>query len=224
MTRPAIVVVALTALVAATTAGATIWVGADATKPTLRVDAKGTAEVTFASHGKADVVIVPARGQLYHGGSLSGPDVSKKARVAGLPNAVVVKRTPDGKLWALQRFQTKPGAPIDLHLARWSGEPTKLVLAVEDGRLVGRATYHGRGVSGTSYTLEGKRPRIYVYLDCSAGATWRRMIGVAPKADGTFVASIKPTCQTATRFRASLLGPNIGTTFAPDAEAIASAP
>lgn len=215
--------VALAALVSAAAAGATVWIGADATKPTLRVDAKGTAEVTFTSHGKADVVIVPARGQLYHGGSLSGPDVSKKTRVPGLPNAVVVKRTPDGRLWALQHFQTKPGAPIDLHLARWSGEPTKLALEVEDGRLVGRATYHGRGVSGTSYTLEGKRPRIYVYLDCFAGGTWRRMIGVAPKADGTFAAFIKPTCQSANRFRASLLGPNIGTTFAPNAETVVSA-
>jgi hypothetical protein len=216
-------------LVAAATLGAagsalgTVWLGAAASKPTLRVDRAGNAQVTFTSGGRADTVTVPASGQLVHGGSI-GADVSRKASTPRLPFAVVVRRTPDGRLWALQAMQVKPGGPIDLHLARWTGAPTVLTLTVGDGALEGRATYHGKGVSGTSYTLEGKRPKVYVYLDYRAGGTWKRMLGVAPKPDGRFTISLRPAWQAATSYRATLPGPNIGSTFAPDAEAIAPAP
>lgn len=206
------------------TAQATVWVGANTVKPTLRVDAKGNAEVKFASGGRTDTVIVPPKGQLYHGGTLPGSDVSKTARVPKLPFAVVVKRTPDGRLWALQRMQVKPGGPLDLHLARWRGAPTAIALQVNGDRLEGRATFNGKGVSGRSYTLEGKRPKIYVYLDYFAGGTWRRMLGVAPKPDGRFSAFIRPAWQAASRYRATVLGPNIGSSFAPDAETIIPAP
>lgn len=205
-------------------ARATVWVGENAVKPTLRVDARGTAEVKFVSGGRPDTVIVPARGQLYHGGSLSGPDVSKRVSTPKVPFAVVVKRTPDGRLWALQRMQVKPGGPLDLHLARWRGEPTKIELASDGVSLEGRATFNGRGVSGRSYTLEGKRPRVYVYLDYYAGGTWRRMLGVAPRADGRFAVSLRPAWLTARRYRATMIGPNVGSSFAPDAETIISAP
>jgi hypothetical protein len=210
-------------LALAGTAQASIWVGENASKPTLRVDSKGTAEVRFTSRGRPDTVIVPAKGQLYHGGSLAGPDVSKRVSTPKLANAIVVKRTPDGRLWALQRMRLKAGAPLDLHLARWRGRPTVIELASDGERIVGRATFNGRGVSGRTYTLEGKRPRIYVYLDYFAGGTWRRMLGVAPKPDGSFSAFLRPAWQ-ATRYRAMLPGPNIGVNLAPDAETIISAP
>ena len=158
-------VIVLAALCAAASAQASIWIGASAVGPTLHVDAKGNAEIRFMSGGTRDVVIVPPRGQLYHGGSLPGVDVSKPATVPGLPFALVVRRTPDGRYWALQEMQISPGRPRDLHLARWRGAPTLLTLGVADGRLEGRATLNGKGVSGFSYTLEGKRPKIYVYLD-----------------------------------------------------------
>jgi len=212
------------ALAVAGAAHASVWVGENATTPTLRVDSKGTAEVKFASGGRPDTVIVPVRGQLYHGGSLSGPDVSRRVRTPKIPFAIVVKRTPDGRLWALQRMQLEPGAPFDLHLARWRGEPTAIELEVNGERLEGRATFAGRGVSGTSYTLEGKRPRIYVYLDYYAGGRWRRMLGVAPKSDGRFSAFLRPAWQAAGRYRATMPGPNIGSSFAPDAETVISAP
>lgn len=208
------------ALVLGGGAQASVWVGKSAVKPTLRVDAKGTAEVKFVSGGRPDTVIVPARGQLYHGGSLAGPDVSRRVSTPKLPNAVVVKRTPDGRLWALQRMRVNPGAPVDLHLARWRGEPTKIELEVDGVFLDGRATFDGRGVGGRSYTLEGKRPRIYVYLDYFAGGNWRRMLAVAPRADGRFAVSLRPAWQLATRYRATLPGPNVGSSFAPDAETV----
>jgi hypothetical protein len=204
------------------TAQATVWVGANTVKPSLRVDAKGTAEVKFTSGGRADTAIVPAKGQLYHGGELSGADVSKRVSLPKLPFAVIVKKTPDGQLWSLQRMQVQPGGPLDLHLARWRGPPTAISLQVNGDRLEGRATFNGKGVSGSSYTLEGKRTKIYVYLDYFGGGTWHRMLGVAPKPDGRFSAFIRPAWQTASRYRATMLGPNIGSSFAPDAETIVS--
>ncbi len=215
---------AVTLTLSAAAAQASVWVGEDAVRPTLRVDAKGTAEVRFTSGGRLDTVIVPARGQLYHGGSLSGPDVSKPVRFPKLPRAVVVKRTPDGRLWALQRMRLRPGAPLDLHLARWRGEPTKIELQVDGLFLEGRATFNRKGVSGRSYTLEGKRPRIYVYLDYYAGGAWRRMLGVAPRPDGGFAVTLRPQWQGARGYRATMIGPNIGLSFAPDAETIIRTP
>src|SRR6187200_2274461 len=52
-------------------------------------------------------------------------------------------------------------------------------------------------------------------------AGWKRMLGVAPKADGSFSAFVKPEWK-GKRYRALVAGPNIGTTFAPDAQAIAA--
>ena len=41
------------------------------------------------------------------------------------------------------------------------------------------------------------------------------MIGVAPKADGSFSALLRPEW-TGSRYRATVLGPNIGSTLAPE--------
>lgn len=96
-----------------------------------------------------------------------------------------------------------------------------LRLALEGQRLTGSATYRGRPLSGFTTTLEGKRLRIYVYLDCfgcpGAPSGWTRMLGVAPKADGTFAALLRPSW-LGRRYRATVAGPNAGTTYAPDAQ------
>jgi len=200
------------------TARGSIWIADGAAHPVLRIDAKGNAQVTWAQGS----VVVPPQGQLHHGGSLSGPDVSKPAPASGIPFAVSVRRTPDGRLWALQAWQVVPGGPVELHLARWSGAPTQLTLASDGTRLSGTVTFHGAPVTGTTSTLEGKHPRIYVYLDCFAcggKAGWTRMIGVAPKADGSFAVLLRPDW-TGSRYRATVLGPNRGATLAPDAEEI----
>ena len=208
----------LVAGVLAGMARGSIWIANGAAHPVLRVDAHGDAQVTWAQGS----VIVPPRGQLHHGGSLSGPDVSKPASAAGIPFAVSVRRTPDGRLWALQAWQVTPGGPIELHLARWRGVPTKLTLASDGTHLSGTLTFHDAPVTGTTYTLEGKHPRIYVYLDCFAcggKAGWTRMVGVAPKPDGSFSVLLVPDWM-GSRYRATVLGPNLGSTLAPDAEEI----
>jgi hypothetical protein len=201
-------------------AGASIYVGADAVQPALQVDARGTAVVRLTSHGRPDVVVVPKSGQLYHGGSLSGPDVSRSAVAAGLPPALVVRRTPDGTFYALQAWQLAPGRPVELHLARWKGESTKLTLATDGKHLSGTASFQGRPVTGTTFTLEGKHPRIYVYLDCfgcGGKSGWTEMIGLVPRTDGSFTIDLRPAW-AGSRFRAMVEGPNIGAVFAPDAQ------
>jgi hypothetical protein len=210
------------ALLPAAQPGASVYLGMSPTRATLGVDAGGSAVATWVQGGARQRVTVPARGRLFHGGSLSG-DVSRPAPESLVPNALVVRGTADGRLWALQAWPETPGGPVDLHLARWKGSPTRLTLARDGPKLSGRATFQGRPVAGTSTTLEGKRLRIYVYLDCTgcpgAGAGWKRMLGVAPKADGSFSVSVRPEWK-GTRYRALVGGPNTGTTLAPDAQAI----
>jgi hypothetical protein len=219
------VLLAAGTLLPAAQPGASIVVGTNPVRPTLGIDARGTAVVSWIAGGSRQAVTVPARGQLFHGGSPTG-DVSRPAGKAGLANALVVRRTPDGRTWALQAWPQTPGGPIDLHLARWKGAPTKLTLAYDGTKLTGRAEFQGKPVTGTSPTLEGKQLRIYVYLDCTgcpgAGAGRKRMLGVAPKADGSFSAFVRPEWK-GKRYRATVPGPNIGTTFAPDAQAIIAA-
>jgi hypothetical protein len=212
-------------LAVAGTAPASIWITDDA-RPALRVDARGTAVVSWRSGGARQTVLVPARGHLTHGGSLAGADVSKPASVPGLPLALAVRRTPDGTLWALQAWQVQPSGPAEVHLARWKGAPTKLTLSSDGLRLTGSASFQGKPVTGRTFTLEGKRPRIFVYLDCFAcpaahGGGWGRMLGVAPRADGSFAVRLRPDW-IGKRYRATVAGPNIGTTFAPDARAVVS--
>jgi hypothetical protein len=207
-------------------ARASIFIGSDVAAPRLAVDSSGTAQITWTQAGAKESVIVPMKGKLYHGGSLTGADVSRPAAGVRLPLAVAVRRGPGGTLYALQRWQVQPGGPVDLHLARWTGPPTTIQLETDGRRLTGSAEFQGKPVTGFTSTLEGKRLRIYVYLDCLGcpGASgWSRMIGAAPKADGTFAVLLRPSW-VGRRYRATISGPNLGTTFAPDAQvAIAAA-
>jgi hypothetical protein len=45
------------------------------------------------------------------------------------------------------------------------------------------------------------------------------MIGIPPRPDGSFRVFLRPGWK-GTRFRATVAGPNIGTTFAPDAQLV----
>jgi hypothetical protein len=142
-----------------------------------------------------------------------------------VPFALAVRRTPDGRTWALQAFPQGTGKPPELHFARWAGAPTALTLSLDGARLTGSATFQGKPVTGSTTTLEGKRQRVYVYLDCLGcplgGTGWGRMIGVAPKADGSFAVALRAEW-TGKRYRATVAGPNRGATLAPDAQAFAS--
>ncbi len=199
--------VIVAALVAVPSAGGSIFIAANATHPKLAVDAKGNALVTW-SQGS---VLVPPAGQLTHGGGLAGADVSRPVAIR-VPLALVVRRA-GGMLYALQQWQVQPGGSLELHLARWSGALPKLHLALDGQRLTGSAAYQGKPLTGYSTTLEGKRVRVYVYLDVLGPKGWTRMLGVAPKADGTFAAALRPQW-AGKRYRATVAGPG----YAPDAQ------
>ena len=114
------------------------------------------------------------------------------------------------------------GQPRALHVARWTGAPTKLTLAFDGTRLRGQASFQGKPVSGFSPTPAGKRLRVYVYLDCFGCLAnqhgWSPMLGVAPRSDGSFSVLLRPSWR-GTRYRAAVAGPNLGATLAPDAQA-----
>jgi hypothetical protein len=224
-----LVLVAAAALAAAFDADASIWVASDARAPQLRVDARGNAEVSWRDvRGRRHTVLIPPRGRLLPGGRLTGPDISRPLALA-LPMKVVVRRTPDGRLWALQRWRVQPGRPEELHLARWRGALTELTATATccrgDGEtLAGTATFAGRPVFGSSPTPEGKRIRAVVYVDCFgcplAAGGWARAIGLFPRApSGSFSLFVRPAW-LGTRYRLTLAGPNRGTTLAPDARII----
>jgi hypothetical protein len=215
----------LAAAVAAAPVAASIQLGSGASQVTLEVDRAGDALVTWKEAGRSESVLVPPTGQLTHGGSLAGPDLSRPAPVPGLPSAVVTRRTPDGRLWALQELQVGAGPQVWLDLSRWQGAPTSLTLTTDGTRLQGRLSFHGAPVSGTTFTPAGLHPRIYVYLDCfgcPGQPGWSPMLGVTPRADGSFAVYLRPSWK-GTRYRATVAGPNTGSTLAPDAQTLVRA-
>jgi hypothetical protein len=185
----------------------------------LSVDASGDALASWRQGGQSESVVLTAAGELSHATVLPSPDVSKPATLAGLADVAVLRRTPDGRLWALQEVQLGAGSPVELELARWRGAPTSLTLLSDGTRLHGTVSFQGSPVTGFSSTPSGKKLRIYVYLDCFAcGGTsgWSPMIGVAPLAGGAFSVDLRPSWKSS-RYRATVAGPNLGATLAPAA-------
>jgi hypothetical protein len=216
--RTAAALAAALALPAAAAASTTI--ATNAQQPALRVDALGNAEVDWTAGGARRTVLIPAQGQVFPGRKLPGPDASQTA-TAAIPFARVVRRTGDGRLWALQAWQVQPGGPVELRFARWRGAPPTITLTVENGdTLTGAATFQGKPVTGFATSFEGKRMRIYVYLDAFMPGGWKRVGGVAPRGDGSFRRLIPPAFTAAAKFRATVTGPTSGTTIAPDASVV----
>lgn len=204
------------ALACAGTAAASDWVTNGTPPAKLAADAKGDTAVTWA--GKT--LVVPPIGQVYHA-PLPGKDVSTPASAPGVPFVTAVRRAPGGFTLALQAWNV-PGQTPALHLARWQGAPPQLTLTLSGSRLVGTAMFQGKPVTGYTATPDGKQTRIYVYIacfGCSANTSgWSPMLGVTPKADGSFRVLLRPSW-TGSRYMAFLQGPNVGSTLAPDVEA-----
>ena len=205
-------------------ASASYVLATNAASPTLRVNAAGDAEMSWTSGGSRSTFVLGKSGSGYHG-AIAGSDVSKRASSA-IPMVVVVRRTPDGTLWALQQ-RTVIGRPTSLDLSRWRGAPTQLTLATDGRRISGSVTFHGKPVTGSTPTPGGRNVHTYVFLECfgcrAQPKGWIAMLGVAPKADGTFAVYLRPSW-VGTRYRAIVAGPNVGGELAPDAEAFADAP
>jgi len=209
----------LTALTCAASASASITLAYDAERPALRVDAAGNAEVSWTVAGTRRFLLVPPAGRVYPGRRLAAADVSRAGSENGIPFRRVLRRTPDGRRWALQAWRVRPTGPVELRFSRWRGAPPAVTLASVSrfrGELVsGRATFAGRPVPLFSPTPEGKRVRSQVYLDRLVDGRWRRIAGTTTRSDGSFRRLIRAS-ELGRRYRAVLAGPNLGTTLAPD--------
>lgn len=209
----------LLALAFPAAAAASITLGTNPQRPALRVDASGNAEVSWTTGGVRRYVFVPPTGRVYPGRRLTSADVSRRSTAVGLPFRRVLRRTPDGRLWALQTWRVQRGGPVELRFSRWRGSPPKLTMASKPrfaGELVsGRATFAGRPVPLDSPTPEGKRVRSYAYVDRMTTSGWSRIAGAATRADGSFRIFV-PAAKLGSRYRAVLPGPNIGASLAPD--------
>ena len=210
-------------------ATASVTVTKNAQRPALRVDARGYAEVSWTAGAARRTLLIPPRGRALPGGRLPGRDVSRAASVP-IPFRRVVRRTPDGRYWALQSWKLTRAGAAELRFSRWRGAPTELELSAEPSGgthlLRGRAAFHGRAVTGFWRTLEGTAIRHAAVLECFAcrgrsGWTWFN--SVRTQRDGTFGATV-PHDAHSERYRATIVGPNIGATLAPDASAVAVPP
>lgn len=225
MRRYPVTIALVALLLAAAPAQASISIASNAERPALRVDALGNAEVSWTAGGSRRTLRIPVVGLYLPGGRISGADVSRPVRIAGLPFAKVTRRGPDGTLYALQAWRVKAAGPVELHFSRWKGRRTTVELTAEPAsggeRLVGRAEFQGKPLTGYSRTNSGIRYRIFAFLDCFAcpQTSWRRIAGVAPRADGGFRLLVQPQF-AGTRYRVTIAGPNLGRTLAPDASAI----
>ena len=213
----------LAALTLAPAGAASYGLTLGATAAALRVDAKGDAEVSWTQAGARHTFVVPTSGVGYHG-ALPGPDVFKRAHIA-VPMAVATGKTPDGTSWALQQL-TVSGRPTSLDLSRWRGAPTELTLTTDGTRLKGSATFDDHPVTGSSPTLEGRAVRTYVYVECrgcpSDPSGWMLMLGVLPKADGSFSVYLRSSW-VGKQYRATVAGQNVGGALAPDAQTVINA-
>jgi hypothetical protein len=215
-------------LLAAATAGpaaASTAVAYDAQRPALRIDSQGNAEVSWTADAVRRYLLVPARGRVLPGSRLPGRDVSRRGTGLRLPFQKVIRRTPDGRLWALQAWRARAGGPVELHFSRWRGATTTVTFTVTDTMLEGSADFQGRPVTGFSPTPEGKRLRHYAFVDClGCGGTrmWKRLTAVQTRADGSFRLFLRPAWR-GSRYRVTVAGPNRGTTLAPIASAVGGA-
>jgi hypothetical protein len=213
--------VGVVALAGVGSASASLNVATNVQRPALRVDARGWAEVSWTAAGARRFLLIPPTGRVFPGRRLTRSNVSSPTTAVAIPFRKVLRRTPDGRFWALQVWRVRPDGPAELRFSRWRGRPTELVIdAVEprlDGYVVsGRATFHGRPIPVWSLTPEGKRIRSYAYIDGATSTGWRRIGGVRVRADGTFERFVPSG--GIPRFRAVLPGPNISSTvWAPDA-------
>jgi hypothetical protein len=218
---PLVAALAVASLAQSGPAATSLNVAEDVARPALRVDARGWAEVSWTAAGFRRYLLIPPIGRVLPGRRLTRPDVSRPTTAVAIPFRKALRRTPDGRFWALQLWRVHPSGAVELRFSRWRGRPTEIVLeTVEpraDGYVVrGRATFHGKPVPQWSVTPEGKPIRTYAYIDRATASGWRRIGGVAVRADGTFSRFVPGLGRP--RFRAVLPAPNISsTTWAPDA-------
>ena len=164
--------IAVAALVIVPAAHSSVTVARNAAAPALRVDARGNAEVRWTAGGVRRTLLIPPRGTALPGGRLRGRDVSRSTRAVVIPFRRTLRRTPDGRYWALQSWRLVRGGAVELRFSRWRGRSTRIDLtahaAGQRQLLHGRSTFHGRPVTGFWRTLEGTPIRHAAVFECFA--------------------------------------------------------
>src|SRR4051812_36308896 len=209
---------AVAALAVSQSATAAITIGTNATAPALRVDAAGSAEVSWTAGSPRHTMLVrPGGSPLARG--LSGGDVSEAVRGEQIPFQRVIRSGPGGWCYALQAWRMDARG-IALRFSRWRGVPTEVSLnaaKTESGvKLSGRATLDEQPLPQTAQ-------RRYVFLDSLIDGTWRR-VGRALLPSSRSYARVVSKPNLGASYRAILPGPNVGTTYAPDASSVVDAP
>ena len=197
---------------------ASVGVGSGAAKPTLRVDAKGNAEVSYTQGGARRTLLVPLKGAVIYSGRLTGPDVSKAATQ---PEASIRQGAP-------QRPRRLALRAADVAHARRRARAPVLALAGRadeahvqgepEGRRhrpAGNVTYAGKPIPTTSKVPGGSAVRQYVYLDQRVDGKWQVLGGASVTRGGTYK-QVLHGGPSRSALRASVAGPNIGAVYAPD--------
>jgi hypothetical protein len=216
----------IVALALGDAAAASITVATNVQRPALRVDARGNAEISWTAGARRHYLLVPPTGRFLPGARLPGRDVSRSTTAVAIPYRRVLRRTPDGRYWALQTWRVGFARAVELRFSRWRGAPTRITLVAEPFRrtelLTGRATFQGRPVTGSSPTNAGTRILHSAFADCWAcGAVgWVRFGAKRTSGDGSFSITV-PLDRRGTKYRVSITGPNRGATLAPDAATVA---
>src|SRR5262245_45295629 len=91
-TLPPLMLAAVVLVWLAPAAKASVGVGTNAARPSLRVDAHGNAQVSYTTGDGRKTVLVPLRGPVLLGGTLDGKHVSKPAKKPDLPYLKVLHR------------------------------------------------------------------------------------------------------------------------------------
>jgi hypothetical protein len=217
----------LVLLAFAPVATASVGLGVNVPNPVLRVDARGNAEVSWKADGVVKTTLIPVTGPVRPGGKLAGPDVSTASSGPELPFQRVARNGPGGWHYGLQTWSVNAG-PVEVRFSRWRGSPTVVTLQAEKTSLgialSGVAKLGGKAIPTTSRTPVGVVQRQFVYLGAQVGGQWRNLGGVAVKPDGSYRRALFGSKAAGTSFRAAVTGPNVGTTYAPDATAVAPRP
>lgn len=230
MPSPRLVVllaVLLAALAAPAGASASIKVAGNAHKAVFRVNANGVATVYWrTSTGRLRTAVVGRRGKITWGKTAPGRDVSHPTKEVRIPMKVALRKTPDGRYWALQDWRRLKTGPRELRLSRWRGKPTRLELWTHcckwKSEIVrGRATFHGKPIVGYESTPQGvplDGLGRNVYIDSMRGGKWVRLMGILTrKPEGRFGLWIRKGWRGSS-YRGRIVGPNWGRMLGPDAQ------
>jgi hypothetical protein len=229
--RAAAAAAAVLAVVVVPVAEGSVKVVGNAVAPRLCVAANGAVQITWtrAARTRPQTAVVRRDGSLAFGRRACERNTAKPAGKVRVPMAIVVLRDRQGRFHALQAWRRLVGGPVELRYSRWRGAPTRLQLRSVAGplrreeRVRGSLSFHGRPVHGHRSTSRGVPLDRYgrnVYLDSRRDGGWRRMMGILThRPTGFFALWIRPYWE-GDRYRGRVIGPNWGSTLAPDAQAI----